>query len=557
MAVRFWGVPVLLLSLIFSYAIQLEAQSLRRFKDVRGIDNVYRLQPTASAEVPQYLASPRGGMDVENPFQDPCVDSLRYGKGLSAFSDDRLCSDFRQPKTPPTPDPDYLPSAIVRKQEAVLSEDFSKIVGLTQHLTNEQESAMGTPPPLPYGPAGTGDGLIPLMAGPTVANPTVSVLAREFTYGAGGPDVPIRIDVSIAGQPAIPLFGGADIQVDSTDTLPLSSPGEEFVLIGRGAWPSFDQPNISYTTPSNHATHAVVLLRGDYVSDILLQKGGEIPYGTQLSVESILESYGLADSFGQMILPENQMVILYELSTADPASPAYDLQDLVLLVTADGPIRDTIVIQDRICSQYACSGDTPGHSSTVVAGGPFHTIAATHVQPPVDGTLTEISGVFFGARPGGIPDIDWEGFGFAIYVWNSPGAFQADPLNPNHAVLYFDDPSNPDYLDVVGEYDSSIGLLPKHRLVFDISSQGGLELLAGEEYVVAITGGAPISDPGTLYHSFSDSTDGGFGSLLGDLVSYHSPSGDQYGPDFFANIQSYSFPSDYLATRVVMEVTTD
>lgn len=377
----------------------------------------------------------------------------------------------------------------------------------------------------------------------------MEVVSINMTYGET--DVaPVRLDCQFGADPRIEMMGGQDLVEGMQETFLLPAPGESIKFIGRAAYPTFDQYFYYKERGSDDGGYAMVLVRGDNFYDIAASKGVSDPYMGQLSIEDILQNEGYIDQNGVITIGATEVLIAYELGTGSPGGVGFDFNDLLVKIDADCPVLEEIVVKDRICPNYECSGDENGLNSH--GGEPDnYSIAATTFIPPVDGVLSEVSGLFFGLTFGGpepVPGIDWVGTGYGVRVFDSPAAFIADPVEGNIGEWGFDDPSNPDYVNPVFTTSTPIGDVDKHILTFDLSTLG-IQLNAGQQYVVAISGanlGAPFEVP---HFSFSEQTLGGFGAGLG-MAGQRVGGVQYYGPDFIDQI----WPDQaYFASRVVMQ----
>lgn len=159
-------------------------------------------------------------------------------------------------------------------------------------------------------------------------------------------DVPVRLRYRLGAAPWQDLMAGQDILVNDSDQAALTQ-GEEFIISARMAYPGFSQAAIAAEVLSNSETNAMILVNGDNYPQMAALKGVQNPYGSQQSVAQILGSQRM-DSNGNIILPSNQAIQLFELGTENTESPAYDMQDLVLLITTNCDLPQEIVLRDSI-----------------------------------------------------------------------------------------------------------------------------------------------------------------------------------------------------------------
>jgi hypothetical protein len=149
----------------------------------------------------------------------------------------------------------------------------------------------------------------------------VTVLATEFTLGPGGPSSPIILGSYVNPKRGwLPLFSDLPVKPGLVDVIDLTA-GDGLMLratVSAGRM---------YQTDGDHA---FVFRNGDVVADFLKMNRVQTPYGDQRSLDVALADHIDAKS-GRITLADNQLLITFELGTDDPANPAYDFQDLVLL----------------------------------------------------------------------------------------------------------------------------------------------------------------------------------------------------------------------------------
>lgn len=167
-------------------------------------------------------------------------------------------------------------------------------------------------PPLPNAPS---------KRTPTPAMFTVEVLAVEITYGPGGADVPVRLDISTDGKTYSSVGAGKPVKPKT--------------VVRFEAQAGLDTLDLRAKTPSrsftNKTSNALVLRNGDDLSKKIASKGTRNPVGNQKQIRSLLKRF-LDPITGTIKLAKNQRIILFELGVSSPKNSAYDLQDLVLLV---------------------------------------------------------------------------------------------------------------------------------------------------------------------------------------------------------------------------------
>lgn len=168
---------------------------------------------------------------------------------------------------------------------------------------------------------------------------TVRVVGIAINYGGGAdaPPVLTKLDVRIgAGSPQAVFADVPYLYESDTDPISLGSNMAQVVFTAKAAYPDFTNPTFSRTVDSNSSS-AIVLVDGNNLTAILNQKcaamgqanGCISAFDDQQSIEFFLDPY--LDENGNVDLLPNQVLILNELGTTNPASDAYDFQDLVVL----------------------------------------------------------------------------------------------------------------------------------------------------------------------------------------------------------------------------------
>lgn len=159
----------------------------------------------------------------------------------------------------------------------------------------------------------------------------IKVLAKEIAMGGNGPAVPVRLEYQVNGGSFQNTFGGSDLQVGNTSNIDLGS-GGTLTLKGRSAYPSFADPGFSFQANSD-SNNAIVFQNGDDFNEMILQmRGVQQPFNGQMKIACFVAPYFNLQT-GKIQLPAGTLLVLFELGTADSGSPAYDFQDLVILVT--------------------------------------------------------------------------------------------------------------------------------------------------------------------------------------------------------------------------------
>lgn len=168
----------------------------------------------------------------------------------------------------------------------------------------------------------------------------VTVLGAAITYG-GQYDVPVTARVNIGDQTfqpwgsySLPLDGnvntgnsGVTYTWEPEQVFPPSSISVDARSWLRNSGADGDQNNEWYMYMEKNSTvvdsNLDVLVDGNAVPDV----GG---FMGQYSVEDFLSGY---IENGTMVLDENESINLFELGSTDPNSDAFDMQDLVVLIS--------------------------------------------------------------------------------------------------------------------------------------------------------------------------------------------------------------------------------
>lgn len=160
---------------------------------------------------------------------------------------------------------------------------------------------------------------------------TADVLGSEITYGAGGPEVPVTVEIGTnsgngSSYSYSSLFGGSDVDGGETYTVSNNDVQINYRLRARAKYGSF---NARYD--SSNTTQVRTLVDGD-------QAPALAGFGGQKPVLDFLAPY--LDENGLVQLAFNQVIMLFELGVnmnSNPTSTAADFQDLVVLFTVVVP----------------------------------------------------------------------------------------------------------------------------------------------------------------------------------------------------------------------------
>lgn len=312
----------------------------------------------------------------------------------------------------------------------------------------------------------------------------VEVIANEITYGAAGPHVPTRADSSVGGGNFVAQFGGADVTVGATTTVDISA-GGALILKGKIAYPDFTNPAWSQEIQSDSTTNAMVLVNNDDPSVIMAQKGAQSAFSGQQSIPTILAPY--LNGNGKIVLASNEMLVLYELGTMNPASPAFDFQDLVLKVRTGCPVGSEVVLRGSIgANNTTTNGNWPYFSD--------HTPSSSYYLTPVTVTANENVTLKEWRGIGGqeSPAMDFSKLDYMLRMWNTPQAAISNVASGNIANIFFSIPSQGPTSWGQTANQPGVGVKPTWEFKFDISS-AGIQILAGESRTIGVsfeTGGS-------------------------------------------------------------------
>lgn len=158
------------------------------------------------------------------------------------------------------------------------------------------------------------------------AAPKISILGSAIQYGAGGPEVPVRLQMKVNGGAPQTIFYGKGSQVTPASGSQLNSlpSGTRIDFTGTSYNPSTGAT--LYTKSTSTSNPMIIPLRnGDYVPN-------KTPFSQQPAIKSFLQ--GVIDPNTQKVtIGQNEVLYLMELGTNNTSSPAADFQDLVFKVT--------------------------------------------------------------------------------------------------------------------------------------------------------------------------------------------------------------------------------
>jgi hypothetical protein len=153
---------------------------------------------------------------------------------------------------------------------------------------------------------------------------TVKLLGGQITCGAGGPRIPTSAKVKLSGgttlTQSVPSVGEFTYSVSANTTINIM--GEAKGDSGSGNCRSHYMAADSKT---KQGTQVLTVLNGNTVPVFK-------PLGNQRNIKSFLGPY-IDAATGKVKLKSNEAIFLFELGTTNQNSSAYDMQDLVVLVT--------------------------------------------------------------------------------------------------------------------------------------------------------------------------------------------------------------------------------
>lgn len=165
-----------------------------------------------------------------------------------------------------------------------------------------------------------------VLAGPSSVR--LDLVGAQITCGAGGPQVPVTVRLSIDGGASYQsLFGGLPVNQSGGQSYMIQAVNASNVLgvEGRAALPSCSNFDSTYNSLDTDP-HVLTLLAGDAAPD-------KAPYAGQAPLASFLAPF-VNTQTQTMVLDANQVIVIFEF-VSDLSSSAADFQDLVVLFTID------------------------------------------------------------------------------------------------------------------------------------------------------------------------------------------------------------------------------
>jgi hypothetical protein len=153
---------------------------------------------------------------------------------------------------------------------------------------------------------------------------TVKLLGGDITCGAGGPNIPTSAKVKLSGgttlTQAVPSTGEFTYSVNANTTINIMGEAK-----GNSSSGSCKSHYMTADSKTKQGTQVLTVLNGNTVPVFK-------PLGNQRAIDTFLRPY-IDASTGKVKLKSNEAIFLFELGTTNQNSSAYDMQDLVVLVT--------------------------------------------------------------------------------------------------------------------------------------------------------------------------------------------------------------------------------
>jgi hypothetical protein len=153
---------------------------------------------------------------------------------------------------------------------------------------------------------------------------TVKLLGGDITCGAGGPIIPTSATVNLQGGTSltqqVPTVGEFTYTVNPNTTINLTG-----VAKGNNSSGGCKNHYMQANSSTSQGTQVLTVLDGNTIPVFK-------PLGNQRPIDTFLRPY-IDSSTGKAKLKPNEAIFLFELGTSSQSSSAYDMQDLVVLVT--------------------------------------------------------------------------------------------------------------------------------------------------------------------------------------------------------------------------------
>jgi hypothetical protein len=152
----------------------------------------------------------------------------------------------------------------------------------------------------------------------------VTLLGTAFTYGAGGPDIPITVQVSLGEDTYQPWSGNVNDENNPRTASYDDRKAGEGIVASVAGQPYSGYPGHEVNSLQDEGTHVYVLRNGSDAPDV---EG----FGDQDDAVAFVEDYV---ENGTIVLDDDEAIYLFELSRSTENSGA-DFQDAVVLVSLD------------------------------------------------------------------------------------------------------------------------------------------------------------------------------------------------------------------------------
>jgi hypothetical protein len=216
---------------------------------------------------------------------------------------------------------------------------ISKVLGASEpYLLQTQALTRSSSSVFAIKPATGGGGSQIVLTNPS--NISIQILGSDIRCDVGGIPMKIISQVNVTVPGGVPSAQATTVDpvTLAPDFIYSSQPiGTTFDFTGKVLPQSAGNPNNTCSAESKSGSNGFnSLTNSDQVK--ILKDGDTVPsvaaFGNGESVKGYLQDY--IDSTGRVVRlpnPQFQSIILFELGTTDTTNAAYDLQDLVLLVT--------------------------------------------------------------------------------------------------------------------------------------------------------------------------------------------------------------------------------
>jgi len=340
-------------------------------------------------------------------------------------------------------------------------------------------------------------------------NITVDVLVTTITWGASGPAVPLKTEVQIGvGASFTPAFGDQTLTAGMpADVIPIGVTDPATITFkADAAYSDFTSPFWTRSIMNTDPQNAIVLLNGDNFFDISAQKGVQTPFDGQQDILSILSSF-IDSTTGLVTLPAADMLVLYELGTTNPLSPAFDFQDLVVKTSTGCAAGQETVVKDHVSDPANWDGGEVILNFFVSDTSLFN--KATGAAFTGNGDELSRVGLIWAywdknniANQGDPTTLQWRLAFYDDSAEFSSDAFRINPPQPNYLQV-FTTPTNPDWLYINGNQSEGLNIVGQTGGIvsnqifnlfyaeFDVSFLH-IQTTLGQEHLISIVPNGPI-----------------------------------------------------------------